>query len=41
MLPVVRCSNCGKAVEVSSSILFQGKAFCSEECKEQSLKVNG
>jgi len=41
MLPVVRCSHCGKAVEINGSILFQGKAFCSENCKKEALKING
>jgi len=37
MLPVVRCAQCGKAVQISDATFVSGKAFCSEECKKQNL----
>jgi len=37
MLPVVRCSHCGKAVKISEATFVSGKAFCSEECRKQNL----
>lgn len=38
MLTSSYCGNCGKAVAFNEAILFQGKTFCSEECKESSFK---
>ena len=40
MIPVVRCGNCGKAISVAESVLFQGKSFCNEDCKNNYLKLN-
>ncbi|MFA6073441.1 MAG: hypothetical protein WC758_04980 [Candidatus Woesearchaeota archaeon] len=32
-LPTVRCTKCKKAQHINDSILYNGKPFCSEECK--------
>lgn len=36
--PVVRCGGCGKSVSVSEAVFLGGQAFCSDKCKEDSLK---
>ena len=41
MIPIVRCGNCGKAISVADSVLFQGKSFCNENCKQEFLKLQG
>ncbi len=38
MLTSVVCASCGKTVAIGNSVLFQGRTFCSQECKENFLK---
>ncbi|MGV8162840.1 MAG: hypothetical protein ACP5N2_05925 [Candidatus Nanoarchaeia archaeon] len=37
VIPTVRCLTCQKAQSIAESILFKGKPFCSEACKEAYL----
>ncbi len=39
-LPLVRCTNCGKAFKINEGIMDNGKAFCSEECQKSNGTVN-
>ncbi|MCF7866200.1 DUF2116 family Zn-ribbon domain-containing protein [Candidatus Woesearchaeota archaeon] len=36
--PVVRCGACGKSIPVNEATFLGGLAFCSDKCKEDSLK---
>lgn len=36
---MLMCANCGKTIPASEAILFQGKTFCSEECKKDSITL--
>lgn len=37
-MPVVRCSNCGKAIKINEAIMFMGKSYCSEKCHQASIQ---
>lgn len=38
MHTVIRCSGCGKAIEIQEAVMGGGKFFCSEECKKNSYE---
>lgn len=40
MLTAGYCGSCGKAVSFNNAILFQGKTYCSDECKQKALSKN-